>query len=125
MREGIRVVPPMAEFVKGMKDDDIVALAQHYAKQAPVASKEPVDPALAKRGGEIAAKTRCASCHLPTYAGREQIPRLAKQRIDVLIEAMTAYRDNRRSGSDTTMIGVMQGIGDADIAALALFLAGR
>lgn len=125
MREGIRVVEPMAQFVKDLKDDAILALAEHYAKLTPVASKEPVDPALAKRGGEVAAATRCASCHLPSFAGREQIPRLAKQRVDVLVEAMLGYRDNRRKGSDTSMNGAMYGISDADITALAHFLASR
>ena len=33
---------------------------------------------------------RCSSCHLPSLAGQEQMPRLARQRIDYMIEAMKA-----------------------------------
>ena len=85
MREGVRRIEVMTPFVKDLKDDDIDALAKHFAKLAPKASDEPIDPALAKRGAELAAARRCASCHLPTLAGQEQMPRLAKQRIDYLI----------------------------------------
>jgi cytochrome c553 len=47
------------------------------------------------------------------------------QRIDYLIEALKAYRDNRRIGSDTSMNEVMYGVSDGDAVALAHFLASR
>ena len=31
-REGVRKVPGMSELLKGLKDDDLVALAGHFAK---------------------------------------------------------------------------------------------
>ena len=103
MREGVRKVEAMAPFVKDLKDDDLDALAEHFAKLAPKPSDEPIDPALVKRGAELAPALRCASCHLPTLAGQEQMPRLAKQRIDYLIHALKEFRDNTRSGADTAM----------------------
>jgi cytochrome c553 len=39
--------------------------------------------------------------------------------------ALTAYREETRGGADTTMIDVMRGASDAEIAALAHFLARR
>ena len=67
----------------------------------------------------------CASCHLPTYGGQEQIPRLAGQRIDYMIDAMKAYRDNTRSGADTQMSAVLFGLSDAQIEALAHFVSSK
>jgi cytochrome c553 len=125
MREGIRQVEQMAPFVRDLTDDQIASLAAYYADQPAQASEEPVNPALAARGRELAQSLRCGTCHLPDYSGREQMPRLAKQRADYLIETMKAYRDNRRVGIDTSMNGIMYGISDADIAALAHFLASR
>jgi cytochrome c553 len=126
MREGVRKSEIMAPFVKGLKDDVIVALASHYAKLEPRTETEgaPVDTALAKRGAELAGAMRCASCHRPDYAGQEQMPRLAHQRLDYLILSLTDYREGRRSGIDTSMNGVMVGVSDQDIRALAHFLAG-
>jgi cytochrome c553 len=123
MREGIRTSEVMAPFVKGLKDDEIIALASHYAKLAAKPGNEAVDKELAARGAKLAAQMQCASCHLPTYAGREQIPRISYQRLDYLIESMLAYRDGRRSGIDTSMNGVLYGFSDQDIRALAHYIA--
>jgi cytochrome c553 len=125
MREKIRRVEPMAPFVADLPDIEIQALAAYYAEQKPERSEEPVNGALAAKGAQVAEALRCGTCHLPDYSGREHIPRLAKQRVDYLIEAMRAYRDNRRAGADTSMNAVMYGVSDGDVAALAHFLASR
>lgn len=125
MREGVRKSEIMAPFVKGLKDDVILALAAHFARLQPEPPTEsaPVDAAQAKRGAELAAGMHCASCHLPDYTGREQMPRLTHQRLDYLILSLTDYREGRRSGIDTSMNGVMYGTSDRDIHALAHYLA--
>ena len=123
MREGVRKIDAMAPIVKDLKDDDLNALGAHYSKLAPKQSDEPIDPALVKRGTELAAAKLCASCHLPTLAGQEQVPRIAKQRVDYLTQAMKAYRDGTRPGADTLMSGIVAGMSDADIAALAHYAA--
>jgi cytochrome c553 len=115
----------MAPFIRDLSDQEIEALAAYYEDREPRPSEEQVDDTLVARGRELAAAMRCGSCHLPDYAGRAQIPRLAKQRIDYLVETMKAYRDNRRVGTDTSMNGIMYGVSDADISALAHFLASR
>jgi cytochrome c553 len=125
MREGVRRIEVMTPFVKDLKDDEINALASHFAKLPPKASDEPVDQAQVQRGAELADARRCASCHLPTFAGQEQIPRIAKQRIDYLIYSLKSYRDNPHPGADTIMSASVSGLSDADIAALAHFAASR
>lgn len=125
IREGIReVVPAMAQALKGMKDAEIRQLASYYAAQKPARPLGKVDAGTAKRAQEVAQKAHCGSCHLPDYSGREQIPRLAGQREEYLLEAMRQYRDNRRSGGDTLMAAALHGIADDDLQALAKYLAG-
>jgi cytochrome c553 len=119
MREKLRKSEVMEPFVKGLKDDQIVALADHFAKLKSDPTEEIVDQALAARGKALAEQMHCGSCHLPNYEGREQMPRLAHQRIDYLILSLTAYREGTRSGIDTSMNGVMAGVSDQDIRALA------
>jgi cytochrome c553 len=123
MREGVRQVEAMASIVKDLKDDDLNSLSQHYANLPAKRSDEPVDAALAKRGAEISAARRCGSCHLQSLAGQEQMPRVARQRIDYLIETLKAYRDSPRPGADTAMSAAIAGASDADIAALAHYAA--
>src|SRR5215510_11406711 len=79
MREGVRKVDAMIAVVKGMKDEELTALASHFSKLPPKPSNEAINPDLVKRGAEVAAQKRCESCHGRTLAGDQQIPRLAKQ----------------------------------------------
>ena len=115
----------MAPFVKGLTDDEIVALARHYTALEPKPSDEKVDPALSARGADLAVRLRCGSCHLPTLAGQQQMPRVAKQRIDYTFETLKAFRDDKRSGADTLMSAAVYGVSDADLLALAHYAASR
>ncbi len=123
-RERLRKSEAMEPFVKGMPNSEIVALAQHYSKLPAEPTPEPVDAGLAARGAELAKTMHCGSCHLPDLAGREQMPRLAGQRIDYMIDTLIAYREGKRYGVDTSMNGAMYGVSDQDVRALAHFAAG-
>jgi cytochrome c553 len=105
-----------------LKDQEIVALAEHYAKLAPGPGGDAVDQSVVARGAELAQQLRCASCHGGRYEGQEQIPRLVPQRPDYLVKSLTEYRDGKRYGIDTSMNGVMYRVPDRDIRALAHYL---
>jgi cytochrome c553 len=126
-REGLRQVPPMMEAAKGLADAEIEALAAHFSTRpsGPPEDRGPRDAALATRGEELAAGRNCGVCHLPSYAGRANIPRINHQREDYLAHALREYRENTRVGADTQMNGIMYGISDPDIRALAHYLAHR
>jgi len=96
---------------------------QHYAPD--VQSQSQTIGGFAKRGTEVAAARRCGSCHLPSLAGQEQIPRLAKHRIDYLIVTMKSYRDSPRPGADTAMSATIAGATDDDLKALAHYAASK
>ena len=124
-REGIRRVPVMVGPMRGMSDEQIEDLAAYFAS-LPSARREdrgPADAALLARGGEISAGRNCNACHTATYAGRANIPRINHQREDFLEHTLAEYRDGGRVGTDTNMNGLMYGLTDADIRALAHFLA--
>ena len=125
MREGVRKVEQMEGLTKDLKDEDLVALSQHFSKLPPKPTAEKIEPDLVKRGEALSAQLRCASCHLPTLAGQEQMPRLARQRIDYMVHAMQQFRDNKRSGADTAMTAVIVGVSDADLTALAHYATQR
>jgi cytochrome c553 len=125
MRENVRRIEAMMSFVKDLKDEELTELSQHYAALEPKPSGEGIDRALAERGATLAQSRRCGSCHLPTLAGQDQMPRLAKQRVDYLIEALKSYRDTTRTGADTLMSATVAGLSDADLVALAHYAASR
>jgi cytochrome c553 len=115
----------MAQIVKGLTDDDLRSLSEHYSKLPARRSDEPLDDVLIKRGEEIAGHRVCRSCHLPTLAGQEQVPRLAKQRIDYLIQALKEFRDTTRPGGDTAMSANLAGASDDDLVALGHYSASK
>src|SRR6185436_402199 len=106
-----------------LTDDEIVALAVHYAAQPPKALAPPPKPELARAGGELAQRLLCGTCHLPSYAGQQQVPRLAGQDEAYLVQSMKQFRDNPGPGRDTIMAASLYGLSDADLANLASFLA--
>ena len=122
-REELRRSDQMLPVVKGLKDAEIVKLAQHFSK-LPAKSMEsaPADPALVRQAQAKAKELRCGICHLSDYSGQNQVPRLAAQRELYLEREMRAYRDGKRSGGDTIMAAALYGVSDADIKALAHFL---
>lgn len=124
IREGVRkVLPVMESAVRGVKDAEIREIARFYAAQRAAAQPGKPDPALMKQGAALAKKLHCASCHERDFRGREQMPRLAAQREEYLESAMNAYRNYTRTGGDTLMAASLYGTTDADIRALAHFLA--
>ena len=125
VREGVRKIEGMSPLLKDLKDDDLVAMAKHFAALEAKPSDETIDPKLAERGAALVGPMRCESCHLPSLVGQDQMPRLAKQRVDYLIHAMKEFRDDTRSGADTLMSNVVAGVSDDDLAALAHYAASR
>lgn len=123
LREGMRDVPQMAASMQGLKDAEIRAIARHYAALRPAGPRGRADPALIKRGAALAKKLHCASCHESDFRGREQMPRLAAQREEYLEAAMNGYRNYTRKGGDTMMAAALYGATDADVKALAHYLA--
>ena len=121
-REELRHAPVMQGIAKTLKDEDIAALAKHFSAQKAVPAAGAQDQARMARGAELAGKLHCGSCHMPKYQGQGQMARLAGQREDYLLDALTGYRDGKRSAADTTMTEVLIGTSDADLRSLAHFL---
>lgn len=122
-REELRKSESMLTVVKGMKDAEIVQLADHFSK-LPARGMESgaPDAALMKTGAERAKALRCGICHLSDFRGQKQMPRLAGQREAYLAAELRAYRDGKRAGGDTIMAAALYGVSDADLRALAHFL---
>jgi cytochrome c553 len=123
MREGLRDVPAMKPFVAGLKDADISALATHYAALPAKVAAAPARPDRAQAGAALAQRLLCNTCHLPDYAGQQQVPRLAGQDEPYLLQSMKQFRDQPGPGRDTIMAATLRGLTDDELAQLAHFLA--
>lgn len=115
----------MLDSVRGLDDQQIEDIAAFFSGMAaaPPPYREERDAGMAAAGEALAERMLCGSCHRPDYRGEAQFPRLATQREDYLRRALAQFRDERRVSPETPMNEVMRGVSDADIAALAHYLA--
>jgi cytochrome c553 len=124
IREGIRDIPTMKGQLDGLDDAALSSLAGYFsALPAPTPTDTHIDKKRFERGRDLANTTRCNTCHLPNYSGREQVPRLSGQPEQFLFEAMKQFRDSPGPGRDTTMSAAVFGMKDDALADLAYFLA--
>jgi cytochrome c553 len=123
IREGVRDIPSMKGMLNGVSDAEVTALAKYYADKplAPVPTDR--DAEVFARGEKLAEGMRCGICHLPTYLGREQIPRLAGQREDYLLLSMQQFKNNQAIGRDSNMAASVYGVSDQDLQDISYYLA--
>ena len=123
IREGLRDIPDMTGMLKDFKDQDLADIGAFFSRMEPFSPRGSRDDARFSAGAELSKIMGCGSCHMKDYVGQRQVPRVTNQREEYLAKTLTAYRDNKRSGVDTSMNAVMYKTTDADIAALAHYLA--
>ena len=122
IREGLRDVPSMKAVMGTLNDEQIVALARHFTAQPAATPTAPRRAEAYKAGAQVSQRALCGTCHLPTYAGQSQVPRLAGQHEAYLLATMKMYRDKPDPGRDTAMSAALYGLKDADLEALAHYL---
>jgi cytochrome c553 len=123
-RDRMRVVEPMNDMAKGLSDGDLSSFADIISKlPAPRPVEGPLDAARIERAQVLVQQNHCNSCHTPSFAGQQNVPRIADQREDYLVKALRGYKDNSRRGYDATMADVIAPITDEQILDLAYFMA--
>ena len=128
IREGLREVPAMTGMLDKLSDADLVALARWYSDQTldagvTQALATPQQSARIVAGATLAKQALCGTCHLPTYLGQSQVPRLAGQREDYLRQTMVLMRDGKAIGRDSIMSSTLRGMSDDQLRDLSYFFA--
>ena len=125
-RERLRVVELMNQMTQGLSDDDLRNLAGYLAKlPPPQPAGGAADSDRMERARALIEQNRCNFCHNRDYSGEQNVPRLAGQREDYLVQALREYKNNTRRGYDASMADVLYPISDEQILDLAYFLARR
>jgi cytochrome c553 len=129
IREGLREVPAMTGMLDKLSDADLTSLATWYAGlklDGPAGSTAPapVTPQSSARiaaGATMAKQALCGTCHLPTYVGQSQVPRLAGQHEEYLQQTMILMRDGKAVGRDSIMSSTLRGMSDEQLRDLAYY----
>jgi cytochrome c553 len=125
-RTGRRPNPAMAPLVANLSDEDIRNLGAYFAS-LPYFGKPPAESPnldLATKGKTVAARHRCASCHLDTYRGNGAAAAIADQQEDYLVKALRDYRSAARPSTGVAAMNeVALPLSDDDIMAVSHYLA--
>jgi cytochrome c553 len=126
IRDGARKVEVMEQFAKTLTDDNIRDLGAYYSSlppPPPMADAPRVDTA---KVNSIITQRHCDSCHKPDFSGQGETARLAGQRPDYLVKALSDFRAGVRRGRGMgTMMEVSVTLHDPDIEMIAAYLAGK
>jgi cytochrome c553 len=122
-KAGRRQNETMSPIAAELEKDQMQALAQHFSEQAWPATGYFASDAEAGKAQAAASAGMCTQCHLGNYHGDSRIPRTAGQQHDYLMRTMHELQTRDRNNAPA-MSALMESYSDADIAALADFLAG-
>ncbi|ULL01339.1 c-type cytochrome [Bradyrhizobium sp. I71] len=123
-RAGSRKNEQMQPIVEEITNEDIRNLGAYFSQLAPPKGAEDGDPDLSRKGAQVAAGRRCASCHTDSYAGTKAVARLAGQREEYLVKALHDYKAGQRVGGGVAaMADVAYHMSDEEITAVSHYLA--
>jgi len=123
-RAGSRKNEQMQPIAAEITNEDVRAFGAYFSKLTPPTAAEDKDPDLSKKGAQVAAGRRCASCHTDSFAGTKAVARLAGQREEYLVKALHDYKASQRvGGGGAAMADVAYHMSDEEITAVAHYLA--
>lgn len=123
-RAGSRKNDQMKPIVEEITNEDIRNLGAYFSQMRPPKGPEDEDPDLSKKGAQVAAGRRCASCHTDSFAGTKAVARLAGQREEYLVKALHDYKAGQRVGGGVAaMADVAYHMSDEEITAVSHYLA--
>ncbi len=127
---GVRLNAVMAPIAKALSSEDIADVTAYYASaNAPYPPLARPDPALIKRGGQLAKAGNaarelqsCDNCHGPGGAGEPPaIPYLAGQYARYIATQLTMWQRGLRDKSPNAMADVAKRLDTQEIAAVAAY----
>lgn len=124
MKKGVRKNEQMAEIVKDMSREDMLALAAYFAaKPWPQVPQARASKADAAHFESMATSAGCTGCHQAGYIGAGTQPRLANQSTAYLEKTMLDFRSGAR-GNNAWMTDLLKTYSPEDVAQMARVLGG-
>ena len=121
-KEGRRSNPVMSPMAAPLSRQDMIDISNYFAAQTLKPSTFKADDAKVKLGKAKADETLCTMCHLGGFAGQNEIPRVAGQQYDYIVQQLRDFKTRKRTNDAGNMTSVAQTLSDADIENLGHYL---
>lgn len=129
-RDGKRKSDTMSEMAKGLKDDQIDALAEYFSSKPALTHRvrdkqfAGVGQYLFKKGNKYSGIPACKSCHGEFGQGTDELPRLAGQHKRYVADQLQAFGERARTNDNAIMHTIASKLTEMEIEALALYVSG-
>jgi cytochrome c553 len=121
-KEGRRVNNTMSPLAATLSREDMIDIANYFAAQPVKPNPFVPDETKVKLGKAKADETLCAMCHLGGFAGQNEIPRVAGQQYDYVIEQLRNFKSRTRTNDAGNMTSVAQTLTETDMENLAHYI---
>lgn len=121
-KEGRRSNPLMTPMAEPLSRQDMIDVANFYAAQPAKPSTFKADEAKIKLGKAKADETLCTMCHLGGFAGQNEIPKVAGQQYDYIVQQLRDFKARKRTNDAGNMTSVSQTLSDSDIENLGHYI---
>ena len=123
-QEGRRDNAMMTPMTAGLTRPEMQELANYFSKQKLSSKGFKADPDKAKLGQAKADETLCAMCHLGEFVGQNEIPKVAGQNFDYVVNTLKSFKAKTRTNDAGNMTSVASTLSEVDIENLAHYISG-
>jgi cytochrome c553 len=121
-KEGRRSHPIMTAMASNLSRNDMVNVANYFARFPLKPNGFVADEAKVKLGKAKADETLCTMCHLGGFSGQNEIPRVAGQQYDYVVDQLRNFKARTRTNDAGNMTSVAQTLSDTDIENLGHYI---
>ena len=115
--------PLMSPMAANLSKKDMLDLAAYYTSQKFNGQNTRGDNELLAQGKAASDAALCTICHLGRFAGQNEIPRAAGQHYEYTLKQLRDFKERRRTNDAGNMTAVVRTMSDADLEAMAAYLA--
>ena len=121
-KEGRRSNPLMDSMAAPLSRQEMIDIANYFAAQKAKPSSFKADDAKILLGKAKADENLCSMCHLGGFSGQNEIPRVAGQQYDYVVQQLKNFKARTRTNDAGNMTSVAQSLTDADIENIAHYI---
>jgi cytochrome c553 len=121
-KEGRRHNNTMSPLAGSLSREDMINIANYFASLPVKPNPFVADEGRVKLGKAKADETLCSMCHLGEFKGQNEIPRVAGQQYDYVMEQLRNFKSRTRNNDAGNMTSVAQTLSEDDMENLAHYI---
>ena len=119
---GRRKDPMMTPIAANLSKEDMLDLSAWFSSQSFNGQNARKTDGDITRGKKASDDALCTMCHLGAFSGQNEVPRVAGQNYDYVLNQLMNFKARRRTNDAGNMTAVVGTISDEELAAIAAYV---